>query len=186
MVTVPALVWRYGPATRGLILGTAVGGFLGALAWLDSGFLLAGVLAFVILFVVYGGWMSRRMTRYWPGADQLQGADRERVAGAARGGRPVDDTRLVPPLVEYRDGLREAVEQARPLRWLIWLVLVVAVGTAAFDARFGSWGNAIVSVIYLVMLLLEMFWWPKRVKLLLTNADQAVRLSNTASQRDID
>jgi hypothetical protein len=38
---------------------------------------------------------------------------------------------------------------------------------------FGSWGNAVASFIYLVMLLLELFWWPKRRDQLLANADRA-------------
>ena len=49
MVTVPAFVWRYGPILRGVLLGVAVGGVLGALAWIDSGFLVIGLIAFVVL-----------------------------------------------------------------------------------------------------------------------------------------
>lgn len=177
MVTVPAWVWRFGPWARGLILGVSVGGFLGALAWIDSGFLFVGITAFVVLFVFYGGWMARRMTRHWPGAAQLTAPERERVANAARHGEPVDDAQLVPALSEYRDGLHLAAEEAKPLRWVIWFVLVVAVGTAAFDGIFGSWGNLIVSAIYLVMLIAEMFWWPKRQNQLLANADRAVEIT---------
>ena len=174
MVTVPAFVWRYGPLLRGLILGVGVGGFLGALAWIDSGLLLAGVIAFVVLVVFYGGWMARRMTRHWPSADRLSGPERQQVAGAARRGQRIDDARLVPALTDYRDGLREAAEDARPFRWLLWLVLVVAVVTAVVDGVSGSWGNLIVSAIYLAMLVVEMFWWPKRLRQILVNADRAV------------
>ena len=179
MVTVPAFVWRYGPVLRGLILGAGVGGFLGALAWLDSGFLLAGVIAFVALLLFYGGWMSRRMTRHWPSAAQLSGSERERVASAARSGVRIDDQRLVPALTDYRNGLHEAAEKSKPFRWVLWFVLVVAVGTAVWDGVFGSWGNLIVSVIYLAMLVGEVLWWPKRREQLLANADRAVDLANT-------
>jgi hypothetical protein len=41
---------------------------------------------------------------------------------------------------------------------------------------FGSWGNATASTIYLVLLLLELFWWPKRQQQLLVNADRAAEL----------
>ena len=182
----PAFVWRYGPVLRGLILGLGVGGVLGALAWLDSGLLLGGLIAFVILFLFYGVWMARRTVRYWPSAKQLNGAEREQVASAARRGLRIDDARLVPALTDYRNGLHESAEKAAPFRWLIPLVLVVSVATAAYDAVFGSWGNVIVSVIYLVMLLLELFWWSKRQKQLLANADQAVRLSDAISQPELD
>ena len=181
MVTVPAFVWRFGPALRAVILGVGVGGFLGALAWIDSGFLFVGLIAFAALFVFYGGWMARRMTRHWPSAEQLSGPERERVAYAARNGQRVEDPPLVPALIDYRDGLHEAAENSKKLRWVIWFVLVVAIGTAVFDGIFGSWGNLIVSVIYLVMLVGEVFWWPKRREQLLSNADRAAELSSPPS-----
>ncbi len=182
MVTVPPFVWRFGPVLRGLILGVSLGAFLGALAWLDSGFPLAGLIAFVVLSLFYGGWMTRRMVRHWPGANRLSGPERERVARAARGGGAIDDPGLRPALADYRGGLHAAAEEARPLRWLIWIVLVAAVGAAVWDATSGSWGNAIASVIYLVMLGLEMFWWPKRQRQLLANADRAVELARERAE----
>ena len=62
-------------------------------------------------------------------------------------------------------------------------LLVVGVGTAAWDAVFGTWGNAVASGIYLVLLLIELFWWPKRQKLLLANADRAAEIAQHFSQR---
>jgi hypothetical protein len=67
------------------------------------------------------------------------------------------------------------------LRWLLWFVLIVAAATAVWDAAFGSWGNAIVSAIYLVLLVLEVFWWPDRQRQLLVNADRAVRSAREGS-----
>jgi hypothetical protein len=182
MVTVPAFVWRFGPLARGLILGLGVGGLLGVLAWLDSGFLLAGLVAFVILCLFYGVWMSRRMSRHWPGAKELTGPQREQVARAAREGKGVDDPRLTAALIDYRNGLHKAAEETRLLRWLVPVVLVVAVATAAWDAVYGSWGNAIVSAIYLLMLAVEVFWWPKRRNQLLANADRAVELAEERTE----
>lgn len=179
MVTVPARLWRFGPLVRGLLLGVAVGGVLGVLAWLDSGFWFAGLFVFVILGLFYGIWMTRRMSRYWPGAAQLSGGDRELVARAARDGQLVGDPRLAQSVVDYRDALHLAAANARSLRWLLWVVLIVSVGTAVWDAIFGSWGNAIVSGVYLVMLLLELFWWPKRQRQLLNNADRAAAMHSS-------
>jgi uncharacterized membrane protein YfcA len=180
MVTVPAFVWRYGPLLRGVILGVAVGGFLGALAWIDSGLFLVGVIAFVILFVFYGGWMSRRMARQWPSAARLSGSEREQVATAARGGLPIEDADLLPALIDYRNGLHDAADTSRWFRWVIWFVLVVAVCTAVYDGLFGSWGNLVVSAVYLVMLLVEVFWWPKRLQQLLVNSDRAVDMAKSS------
>jgi hypothetical protein len=177
MVTVPAFVWRFGPIQRALILGLGIGVCLGTLAWIDSGFLLAGLIVLVMSSLFYGVWMARRTARLWPSAKQLNAAERERVARAARGGESIDDPRLGLALADYRNGLHEAAESARPFRWLLWFVLVVAVGSAVWDATSGSWGNTIASVIYLVILVLEMFWWPKRQRQLLTNSDRAMEMT---------
>lgn len=173
MLTVPAFVWRGGFFHRAVIIGGSVGFCLAVLAWLDSGFWVAGVAVFVIISVFFGIWMPRQMARYWPAAEQLDGADRVAVAAAARNGDRIDDPRLLPAAADYRRGMHAAAERARPLRWLLLVVLVVAVGTTAWDAVFGSWGNAVASVIYLAALLIEIFWWPKRQAQLLANVDRA-------------
>ncbi|MCW2564995.1 MAG: hypothetical protein JWQ31_3555 [Mycobacterium sp.] len=173
MVTVPAFVWRGGFLRRALTVGGAVGIALGAMAWLDSGFLLSGVIVLVVVGAFYGIWMARRMARYWPAAKQLSGDERVTVARTARRGERIGDARLAQAIVDYSSGLHAAAERARPFRWLIPIVLVVSVGTAAWDAVYGSWGNAIASGIYLLLLAIEVFWWPKRQAQLLANADRA-------------
>jgi hypothetical protein len=173
VVTVPAFVWRGGFFRRALIIGGAVGIALGAMAWLDSGFLLSGVIVLVIVGAFYGIWMPRRMARYWPGAKKLTGDERVTVVRTARRGERIGDAGLAQAVVDYSGGMRAAAEEARPFRWLLIFVLVVAVGTAVWDAMFGSWGNAVASGVYLVLLAIELFWWPKRQGQLLINADRA-------------
>ncbi len=157
---------------------------MGALAWIDSGFLLAGVLVLVIVGTFYGIWMPRRMARYWPGANQLTGKERVTVVSAARRGERIDDARLAQAVIDYSRGLHAAAEKARPFRWLLIFILVVAVGTAVWDAVFGSWGNAVASGIYLVLLLIELFWWPKRQEQLLSNADRAAEMASQIETSD--
>jgi hypothetical protein len=183
VVTVPAFVWRGGFFRRALIVGGGVGIALGAMSWLDSGFLLSGVIVLVIIGVFYGIWMARRMARFWPGAKQLSGDERVTVVRTARRGQRIDDARLAQAVIDYSSGLHAAAETARPFRWLLMFVLVVAVGTAAWDAVYGSWGNAAASAIYLVMLAIELFWWPKRQQQLLANADRAAEIAQHFSER---
>ena len=182
MVTVPAFVWRGGSVVRGLTLGFGVGVPLAALAWLDSGMWLSAILVLIILVIFYGIWMTRRMARYWPGADNLSGEDRVTVVRAAQHGERIVDVRLAQSVIDYVRGLHAAAENARPFRWLLPIVLVVGIATAAWDAVFGSWGNAIASAIYLVLLLLELFWWPKRREQLLANADRAAELARERAE----
>ena len=173
----PAFVWRGGFLRRALIIGGTVGVSLAALAWIDSGILLAGVMVLVIVGLFYGIWMPRRMARYWPGAKQLDGDDRVTVARTARRGERIGDARLAQAVIDYSQGMHAADEKARPFRWFLPLVLVVGVGTAVWDTVFGSWGNAVASGIYLVLLLLELFWWPKRRDRLLADADRAAEIA---------
>jgi hypothetical protein len=177
MVTVPAFVWRGGASRRALIIGAPVGIALGAMAWLDSGFLVSGVIVFVIIGVLYGIWMPRRMARYWPGAKQLSGDDRVTVVRTARRGERIGEARLAQAVIDYSGGMRAAADRARPFRWVLTFILIVGVGTTVWDAVFGSWGNAAASVIYLVLLLFELFWWPKRQAQLLTNVDRAADIA---------
>jgi hypothetical protein len=177
VVTVPAFVWRGGFFLRALVIGAAVGIALGALSWLDSGFPLSGVIVLVIIGMFYGIWMPRRMNRYWPGAKQLSGEERVAVVRTARRGERIGDARLAQAVIDYSNGLHTAAEKARPFRWLLVFILVVATGTAAWDAVFGSWGNAAASCIYLVLLLIELFWWPKWRERLLTNADHGADIA---------
>ena len=184
VVTVPAFVWRGGPLLRGIALGSAVGGCSGILAWLDSGLAVTGLIVLVVVGPFYGVWMQRRMTRYWPGAAALTGQQRVTVARTARRGGPITDPRLAGAVIDYRRGLRACAESARPFRWVMPLVLVVAVAAALWDAVFGSWGNAVVSAIYLVALLAELLWWPTRRETILAHADRAAGYAISAPGND--
>ena len=136
------------------------------------------MIVLVAVGLFYGAWMSRRMTRYWPGSTALPGDERVSVARAARRGELINDTRLAQPVIDYGAGLHAAAETGRPWRWVFVLVLVVAVATAVWDAAFGSWGNAVASAIYLTALLVELFWWPRRRQQLLANGDRAAELAS--------
>jgi hypothetical protein len=124
------------------------------------------------------------MARYWPGAEKLSGEDRVTVVRTARCGKPIGDARLGQAVIDYSEGMRAAVENARPFRWLVPLLLVVGIGTAVWDAVYGSWGNAVASAIYLVLLLIELFWWPKRRDKLLANADRAAEMAGQEEASD--
>ncbi|WP_308203607.1 hypothetical protein [Mycolicibacterium smegmatis] len=113
------------------------------------------------------------MVRYWPGASALTGTQRVRVASVTRCGGRIDDTGLARPVVDYADGMHESAQAGRHFRWVVPLVLVVAIGTAVWDATFGSTREVIASRVYLVLLAAELFWWPRHRGGLLANADRA-------------
>ena len=177
-------MWRGGFALRALTTGGVVGICVGFLAWLDSGFWLSGLIVLVFSGTVYGVFMARRMDRYWPGAKNLTGDERVAVARAVRQGESIGDQRLSQAVVDYSRGLHAAAETGRWLRWLLIFVLVVAVGTAAWDAAYGSWGNLVASAIYLVALVVEVFWLPRYQARLLANADRAAAEIPRSSNAD--
>ena len=178
MVTVPAWVWRGGRTTRGVMVGAAVGLFFGVLALLDSGILLSGAVVFILVGAGWGIVMDRRMTRYWPGARDLTGDQRVNVVRAARRGERIADPRLASAVTDYRDGMHSAADDARPLRWLIWLVLTVAAAMAIWDTVSGSARDAVASCVYLALLVIEVTWWPTLQERLLNNADRAAELAD--------
>lgn len=173
MLTVPAFIWRGGFWYRAAVIGSGIGLGLGVLAWIDSGFLPAGIAVLAIVGSFSGIWMARRMARSWPAARDLTGADRVSVVRAARRGQPLSDPRLVQAANDYRVGMHAAAEASRRYRWFLAVMLTIAAAAALWDARYGSVGNALVSVIYLILLALELFWWPKRQRQLLVNVDRA-------------
>jgi hypothetical protein len=173
MVILPAIVWRGGRVRRGAIVGVCAGLFFGVLAWVDSGMVISGAVVFVTLGVGCGFWMDRQMSRYWPRADELSGAQRVAVVAAARHGDRIGDGSLAPAIADYSRGLRRAAGRYGSLRWVVVILLVAAAAMALYDAVLGSWGNAVVSAVYLMLVGFELFWWPKRREDLLTNADRA-------------
>ena len=113
------------------------------------------------------------MARYWPTAADLDGRERVVVVRAARTGRRIGEPRLRVAAQDYAEGMRAAAENARMWRVLIVFLLAVAAGTAVWDTLAGTWGNAVASAVYLVLLVLEVFWWPRRQAQLLANVDRA-------------
>lgn len=170
-----AFVWRGEFWYRAAVIGTVVGAALGVLAWVDSGFVAAGIAVLVIVGSASGIGVARRMARLWPAARELTGADRAAVVRATRRGERQRDPRLVHAANDYRAGIRAAAETPRRYRWLLAVVLVIALAAALWDARYGSVGNVVVSVGYLLALAVELSWWPKRRRQLLTNVDRACR-----------
>jgi hypothetical protein len=158
-------------------VGFCIGLFFGLLTWLDAGMLAAGAVVFGVLGVSSGLWMSRRMARFWPGADDLTSVQRVTVVATVRRGAHPRDPALAPAVLDYSRGLHAAAEKGKPWRWLIVVVLLVAVMMALWDAVMGSVGNALASLIYLVLVGLELSWWPNRRAELLTNADRATAMA---------
>jgi hypothetical protein len=175
MVAIPAWVWRFNLVVRALIAGLALGVVVGLLAWLGSGLAVAALTALVLVALVYGAFMARRMSKYWPGAKALSGRDRVAVVRAARSGCDIGDPRLAPGVIEYSRALRSAAE--RRWWWLILLLGVVALGTAIADTIFGPVREAVVSWLYFAFFPIEAWWWPRRQARLLANADRAAGLA---------
>ena len=157
MVTVPAFVWRGGRVRRALTVGFGVAVPLAALAWLDSGMWLSAVLVSIILAISYGIWMTRRMARYWPGAEKLSGEERVTVVRAARHGERLETRGSPSPSSITPAGCMQPRRTLDPSDG--WCR---SFSSSVSRRRRGTrcsvtWGDAIASAIYLVLLLLELF-----------------------------
>ena len=177
MVAVPAWVWRFGSILRALIVGPVVGIVIGLLAFVGSGSVLAGLVAFAIVTPFYGALMARRMTKYWPEANNLTGTDRVAVTRAVRSGRDVGDARLAPAVIAYSRALHAASERSRLWWWLIVVLGVVTLGMAIVDTITAApAGEAVVSWLYFAFFPIEAWWWPRRQARLLANGRRAEQL----------
>jgi hypothetical protein len=177
VVVIPSWVWRGGLACRAVVVGLAVGIFFGALGWAESGSV-AALLALVVLGpLVFGIPIARRMQRFWPGASKLAGAERVAVVRATRRGRAIDEPDLAHAVIEYGSGLRRAAEQARRYRWVIPVVAVLSLVLALTDSLFESVRLALVSWLWVAILVAELMWWPRKRAGVLSAAERAETLA---------
>ena len=183
MVAVPAWVWCFGLFVRGLIVGFAVAVVPALLGLFGSNSPLIALIVLVVVWVVYGAFAARRMSKFWPGAKDLSGADRVAVARATRSGRDVGDLRLAPAVIEYSGGLRDANEHAPWARWLIVLLGLVAFGVAIADTIFSPPVEAVVSWLYFAFFPVEAFCWPRIAARLIANAKGAEESARQALGR---
>jgi hypothetical protein len=169
---------------RAVIVGLSVGIFFGALGWAESGSM-AALLALAVLGpLVFGIPITGRMARLWPGATKLVGADRVTVVRATRRGQMVDDPHLAQAVIEYGSGLRQAQEQTSRYRWVIALVALLSLILAVTDSFFGSTRLALVSWLWVAIVVAELVWWPRKQVELSSNAERAEMLARQALAAD--
>lgn len=160
-----------------MTVGVCLGVCAGAMAWLDTGDPSAGVIALVVFGIACGAWTASRMSRFWPGAGELTGSQRVLVVNAVRRARPIRDARLAPAVLDYSRGLHAAAESTKPWRWVVPVVLLVVMVMALWDGIMGSANNAVASFVYVVLIGLNVSWWPGRREDLLVNADRVSALA---------
>jgi hypothetical protein len=142
---------------------------------------MAALLAVAVLGpLVFGIPITRRMARFWPGATKLIGADRVAVVRATRLGQLINEPHLAHAVIEYGSGLRQAQEQARRYRWVIPLVAILSLILAVTDSFFGSIRLALVSWLWVAIVVAELVWWPRKQVDLLSNAERAEMLARQA------
>ena len=174
---IPAWVWRGGAVFRAVVVVLSFGIFFGVLGLAESGSVVALVAIAVLGPFVFGIPMARRMARYWPGAKKLSSADRVAVVRATRRGQNIGEARLADAVIEYGTGLREAQEQACRYRWVVPLVAAVSLILALTDSFFGSMRLALVSWLWVAIVVAELVWWPKKQADLLSHAERAATLA---------
>ncbi|MFE2100435.1 hypothetical protein [Streptomyces sp. NPDC059468] len=185
VMVLPGWVWRGGPVRRAMIIGLSAGVSFGAFVLAESGSWAGAVAAVLVLGPFYGIRVSRRMSRVWPGAGDLDPADRQAVVRAARRGEDIGDPRLAPAVVDYCDGLRTAREHDRLLLWVVLVFAGLAVALALTDTISGSARQAWVSWLFVLFFLVELTWWPRRQARIMSHAEQAERSARRVlRQRD--
>jgi hypothetical protein len=181
MLLVPAWAWRGGAVYRAVCVGVPVGILLAALVFAESGVMLGALVAFATISVFNGIVVARRMGKAWPAANELSPGDRFAVSAAARRGRLIDDARLAPAAIAYVAVLRDAREQSRRLRWLVWLCAAAVLALAVFDTYTATPRVAAVSWFFVVFFAIEIFLWPRIQDRLLANAERTEQSARRCS-----
>lgn len=174
---IPGWAWRGGTVRHAVSIGLAVGVFFGAFVLAESGSWVGAALAALFLSPFYGIRVARRMNRAWPGARDLDSADRTAVIRATRRGEDIGDARLAPAVIDYSSALRTAREQDRVFRWVLLLFAGLAVALALSDTFTGSTRDALVSWLVVAFLLVELTWWPRKQSHVMSNAERAETLA---------
>jgi hypothetical protein len=177
VLVIPAWVWRGGPVFRMVSVGLAVGVFFGALGFAESGSVAALVALVALGPIVFGIPVARRMARFWPGAKTLSGEDRVAVVRATRRGHKIGETSRAHAVIEYGSGLRDAHDDARRYRWVLPLFAALSLILALTDSFFESIRLAVVSWVWVAIIVVELLWWPTKRDDLLSNARQAETLA---------
>jgi hypothetical protein len=158
-------------------VGLAVGVFFGALGFAESGSVAALVALVALGPIVFGIPMARRMARFWPGAKMLSGEDRVAVVRATRRGHDIGEASRAHAVIEYGSGLRDAHDHARRYRWVLPFVAALSLILALTDSFFESIRLALVSWLWVAIIVVELLWWPGKRADLLSNARRAETLA---------
>lgn len=172
---IPGWVWERKPVGRALGVGVPTGLFAGAFALIESGAWPIAAVVFLVLTGFYGPMTARRMSKAWPGAQELSRAGRAAVVRATRRGEDIGEARLAPAVVAYADGLRRTRERGGWVRWVVLFAAVVSVFVALDDTFHGSTGEAVSSWLVVALFIADLTWRPRREARLMTHADQAER-----------
>ncbi|MGW2563035.1 hypothetical protein ACWCXB_28050 [Streptomyces sp. NPDC001514] len=122
------------------------------------------------------------MSRAWPGADDLDSADRVAVVRATRRGEDIGDARLAPAVIDYSGGLRTVREQGRV--WVVLLFAALAVALAFTDTFTGSAWETVMSWLVVTFFLVELAWWPRQQTHVISNAERAEKFAREILRRN--
>ncbi len=92
----------------------------------------------------------------------------------------INEPHLAHAVIEYGSGLRQAQEQTRRYRWVIPLVAILSLILAVTDSFLGSIRLALVSWLWVAIVVAELVWWPRKQVDLLSNAERAEMLARQA------
>ncbi|MFI9808506.1 hypothetical protein ACIHEJ_29755 [Streptomyces sp. NPDC052301] len=165
---------------RALGTGLPAGVFFAAFVLVESGSWPGAAVVLLVLSPFHGIRTARRMGRAWPGARDMDAADRAAVVRATRRGEEIGDPRLAPAVDGYADGLRRAAEEDRLRRPVVWLLTALAVVLAVYDTLTAPTGQVVASWLAVVLFVADIAWWPRCRDRLLARARRAQRVARRA------
>jgi signal peptidase I len=149
-------------------------GTIYGLFWLATGRSVANSLFSAVFFgAVMGTFATFQAWRQWPGARDLEGSNRVRVARAVRLGSQIDDPHLAPAVLDYAGMTRRTQKRGCRFMWFVWLIAALTLALAIGDTLNRPVSKAVVWWALVAFWIGFFAWLPRKRARVLANASQA-------------
>ncbi|MDQ1392631.1 MAG: hypothetical protein QOF30_1608 [Acidimicrobiaceae bacterium] len=156
-----------------LWIGLPTGALFGMIQFAQSGSPGKAIFQGLFFAVFFGVVMALFLRRSWPGADQLQPADRVAVAGVVRRGEDLPDARLAPAVLDYIGAIRRTQDRGRRYRWVLWVAALGTLTLALLSSFGASTRSAVVAWGLVVLWAVLLVYLPYSRNRMLKNASHA-------------
>ncbi len=137
-------VWSRGRSWTAIRVGAPAGVFFGLFWFALEGSLEKAIFEATFFAMFFGGWAAIAMWRAWPGAKDIDPADRVAVARIVDRGDRVADRRLAALVIDYATVIRRRQTRDKRFQWTLFAFPALTLILALTATSEGSTRHAVV------------------------------------------